>query len=686
MAFRITVKEFLSNVTILLTLRLLFEYHLSSPLALLRVPIGAAIDKWAFILFNPFGFLTMVSSDIEQDNAAKLLDLKRLSDLLEANDVTEANALLQVYLDSSNPKRDSLFHAAELFLKHQQLDSAENAYQALLEMDETNVSVLGRLGDLAVRHEDYHAAIGLFRKIIELESDPENWVYIGLGNSYEAVGEIADAIECFQKAMETSEFKKELSIRLDSLEKKKTLSNNDGVTDAEQGSAKGRRSKESSKSVNVAAIGHLEVSVSSNLLNEAIVIGWLKKSPEVVAWLENSEGDKFQLDTAIRFNRQDVEDTHGDGFGHVNGQSGFIIRLGGIKTGEKIYLVAADGDEAKIIASTRCHPLDAKPSAAARWLFGLALPSDVAINKFAAIDYPIVDTLLRYEQQLQKELPVKVRQLGSPPTTPVVSLIIPLYGRLDFIESQLVEFSKDAWLIEHAEIIYVLDDPKLYERLLAMAENLHRLYRIPFKWLWGGVNRGFSGANNLGADHAAGDYLLFLNSDVFPQAPGWIEPLLDVLKANPKVGAVGPRLVFANGAIQHASMSFLRREELGIWVNHHPYMGLDPALDPAKSLTIVPAVTGACMVMRRSDFDRVGGWDTGYLIGDFEDSDLCLKLHSTGFEIAYLPTVQLTHLERQSFKLMGQNEFRFKVVIYNGLRHQSRWQHLIEKLADQNEQ
>jgi GT2 family glycosyltransferase len=111
-------------------------------------------------------------------------------------------------------------------------------------------------------------------------------------------------------------------------------------------------------------------------------------------------------------------------------------------------------------------------------------------------------------------------------------------------------------------------------------------------------------------------------------------------------------------------------------------MGLDPILDPAHALTIVPAVTGACLVIRRTDFDRIGGWDTGYLIGDFEDSDLCLKLQAEGLKVAYLPTVQLTHLERQSFKLLGHDDFRNRVVIYNAVRHQNRWQHLIEGLAN----
>lgn len=48
-------------------------------------------------------------------------------------------------------------------------------------------------------------------------------------------------------------------------------------------------------------------------------------------------------------------------------------------------------------------------------------------------------------------------------------------------------------------------------------------------------------------------------------------------------------------------------------------------------------------------------------------------------QIGYLPSVQLTHLERQSFKLLGQDEFRQRVVIYNAVRHQSRWNHVIQQ-------
>jgi O-antigen biosynthesis protein len=224
----------------------------------------------------------------------------------------------------------------------------------------------------------------------------------------------------------------------------------------------------------------------------------------------------------------------------------------------------------------------------------------------------------------------------------------------------------------------VLDDPTLVEQFSGKIEALYRIYRTPIRWVWGGANRGFSGANNLGVECAKGEFLTFLNSDAFPQEAGWLENLVEVLLANPQVGAVGPRLVTAEGSIQHAGMEFHRRSDLGIWINHHPNMGLDPALDPVKTLTMVPAVTGACLAMRKRDFDAVGGWDTAYLIGDFEDSDLCLKLRSAGFKIAYCPSVQLTHLERQSFKLLGNDEFRSRVVVYNAVRHQNKWGTLLE--------
>jgi Predicted glycosyltransferases len=414
---------------------------------------------------------------------------------------------------------------------------------------------------------------------------------------------------------------------------------------------------------------------------EGVAWGWLVHTPGTQVWLEDDAGHTYPLDKAFRRYRQDVYDAVGHEFGHADREAGFVLRLPGLKPGSRLRLKALSEAGVHLLSETSCGTLPADPVAAARLLFNVYCPLSEMHRRVGLVDEPVLAPLIQYRQDMWDELPVQVKRLGAAVERPLVSLIIPLYGRTDFVEHQLIEFAQDAWLQSHAEIIYVVDDPKLVEPFAAQAEALFRLYRLPFTWVWGSVNRGFSGANNLGARQARGEHLLFLNSDAFPQAPGWLESLLAVLQSRPDVGAVAPRLVFGDGAIQHAGMRFMRRDELGVWVNHHPCMGLDPALDPAQELTIVPAVTGACLALRRTDFDRVGGWDTGYLVGDFEDSDLCLKLREAGLNVAYLPSVQLTHLERQSFKLLGQDDLRTRVVIYNAVRHQNRWRHLIEAEA-----
>lgn len=429
------------------------------------------------------------------------------------------------------------------------------------------------------------------------------------------------------------------------------------------------------------ARAYLEGALACAQTEEGVAWGWLVHTPGTQVWLEDDAGRTYPLDKAFRRYRQDVYDAVGHEFGHADREAGFVLRLPGLKPGSRLRLKALSEAGVHLLSETSCGTLPADPVAAARLLFGVFCPLSEMHRRVGLVDEPVLSSLIQYRQDMWDKLPVHVKRLGAAVERPLVSLIIPLYGRTDFVEHQLIEFTQDAWLQSHAEIIYVVDDPKLVEPFAAQAAALFRLYQLPFAWVWGSVNRGFSGANNLGAQQARGEYLLFLNSDAFPQAPGWLERLLAVLQSRRDVGAVAPRLVFGDGAIQHAGMRFMRRDELGVWVNHHPCMGLDPALDPAQELTIVPAVTGACMALRRQDFDRVGGWDTGYLVGDFEDSDLCLKLREAGLKVAYLPSVQLTHLERQSFKLLGQDDFRTRVVIYNAVRHQNRWRHLIEAEA-----
>ena len=432
----------------------------------------------------------------------------------------------------------------------------------------------------------------------------------------------------------------------------------------------------------VQPVGFVEAAGISPISGEAVVVGWAIAPQGQPLFIEQDGVLQELTGPVVRFSRQDVMDAYRASHGDLTSNAGFLIRVDDLAVGQPVRLVTQRGNEMIVLGSIQASALPSDPVAAARWLFGLHTPRHLLAQRMESIDLPLLDPLIALQRSGQQQQPVEVHQLGTPVAQPQASVIVPLYGRLDFVEHQLIEFSRDPWISAHAEIVYVLDDPKLVEPFAQQAPAWHRLYRLPFKWVWGSTNRGFSGANNLGAANSRAPLLVFLNSDAFPQQPGWLQTLISELQGNPSVGAVAPRLVFGDGSIQHAGMAFVRRDEWGVWINHHPRMGLAPSLDPHTQTTALPAITGACLVIERDTFEAAGGWDTGYLIGDFEDSDLCLKLRAHGLRVAYVPGVQLTHLERQSFKLLGQDDFRQKVVIFNAVRHQSRWASALRELGE----
>ncbi|MBB1087957.1 glycosyltransferase family 2 protein [Lysobacter sp. SG-8] len=430
-------------------------------------------------------------------------------------------------------------------------------------------------------------------------------------------------------------------------------------------------------STNGLGSGALDDARCSSVTGGAVVSGWLVTASGVDAWLEDSNGRRFDLDEAYRGERSDIEAALPVSFRHRAQAAGFLARLDGIAPDERIKLVVSDGDKEERLSELTCVDWALELDAASRWLMSYPTNLNALAERIRRIDLPLLAPMIEAVHDRWQELDVSVAQVGMPPAAPRASLIIPLYGRFDFVEHQLSEFARDAALLAHVEVIYVIDDLNLVQRMASEAHVLHGLYKVPFKWVWGGANRGFSGANNLGAAHASSDLLVFLNSDAFPVEAGWVQLMVDALDSNPGVGAVGARLLFPDGSLQHAGMEFRARDDLGIVVNAHPMMGLDPALDTRDGLVQVAAVTGACLAISRADFDAVGGWDTGYLIGDFEDSDLCMKLTRAGKVIGYLPSVTLVHLERQSFKLLGDGDFRTRVVIFNAVRHQTRWPDLL---------
>jgi len=157
----------------------------------------------------------------------------------------------------------------------------------------------------------------------------------------------------------------------------------------------------------------------------------------------------------------------------------------------------------------------------------------------------------------------------------------------------------------------------------------------------------FSRINNLGAAAAKHPFLLFLNNDVLVRGEDWLRCLLNEALADPKTAAVGAKLLYPNGTIQHAGVV------LGIGgVADHGFRGL-PAQAPgyiAQAITAreVAAVTAACMLVRAAAFHEAGGFDEAELGIAFNDIDLCLKLRKAGHRIVFTPECIAEHRESMS--------------------------------------
>lgn len=270
-----------------------------------------------------------------------------------------------------------------------------------------------------------------------------------------------------------------------------------------------------------------------------------------------------------------------------------------------------------------------------------------------------------------------VYQYGTPPASPDASVIIPLYKRIDFIEHQMAQFVHDAYLAE-TDLMYVLDSPHLADRLTVLAAQLYRLYGVPFRVVILNQNAGVASARNLGASLARGRKLLLFDSDVLPDKPGWLGTMTAFYEATPKIGALGPKLLFEDEALQHAGVHFYKRAEDEEWERAFYFKGLHRRFPGANVARPVPAVTGACLMISRDLYEQMGGLQTQYIQGGYEDADLCLRLQEAGYENWYLPEAELYHLENQSYTTDEQD----KVLPYNHWLHTRRWRDVLEARYD----
>ncbi|WP_438479531.1 glycosyltransferase family 2 protein [Oleiharenicola lentus] len=244
-----------------------------------------------------------------------------------------------------------------------------------------------------------------------------------------------------------------------------------------------------------------------------------------------------------------------------------------------------------------------------------------------------------------------------------VSFIIPLYNCLPL--TQVMLGSLRATLpagLDH-EVIFVddgsTDGTREWLRTLA----------APCRFFLNEQNLGFAGSCNRGAASAVGEFIFFLNNDLVLKR-GWLEPMLQAFELIPSPGLIGNiQRNAATHSIDHAGLYFTHQGKPAHRTDH----ALLARWLGRPRLRKVPALTGACFAVRRTIWQKLGGFDEGFRNGG-EDVDLCLRAANAGLVNAIaLNSVVLHHISQSSGRKLRDEE--------NSARLAVRWKSEIIQLA-----
>ena len=224
---------------------------------------------------------------------------------------------------------------------------------------------------------------------------------------------------------------------------------------------------------------------------------------------------------------------------------------------------------------------------------------------------------------------------------PLVSIIIPNNDHRDLLQKCL-ESIRSLSTYGNYEVI-IVENNSTDRELFSYYDDLKSSGNIKVVTYEGTFN--YPAINNYGAGYARGEYLLLLNNDVEVISPGWMEEML-MFAQRPDVGAVGAKLYYPSDLVQHAGVV------LGInGVAGHSHKGYPrDSYGYVSRLAIVQdytAVTGACMMMRRSLYMQLGGLDESYAVA-FNDVDLCMRIRDAGYLVVWTPFAELYHYESAS--------------------------------------
>lgn len=212
-----------------------------------------------------------------------------------------------------------------------------------------------------------------------------------------------------------------------------------------------------------------------------------------------------------------------------------------------------------------------------------------------------------------------------------ISIIIPIFNHLRFTQACLASI-QEHHDDQQFEVI-IVDDCSTD----ASPEVLARLPGV--RYLRNKTNLGFGGSCNKAVREARGSYLVFLNNDTTVR-PGWLSELRATFRFEPEAGLVGSKLVYPDGRLQEAG-GIIWRDGSG-W-NRGKFD--DPDKPEYNFLSEVDYCSAACLMIRKSLFEKLSGFDPKYSPAYYEDTDLAFKIRQAGYSVLYQPLSSVFHYE-----------------------------------------
>lgn len=260
---------------------------------------------------------------------------------------------------------------------------------------------------------------------------------------------------------------------------------------------------------------------------------------------------------------------------------------------------------------------------------------------------------------------VKYQVQGSP----LISIIIPNKDQVESLDKCLKSIEKSSY--KNYEII-IVENNSTEDATFAYYKKIES---DKIRIVYWSDEFNYSAINNFGVKHARGDYLLLLNNDVEVITTDWLEELTANCQRK-DVGIVGARLYYPDDTIQHAGIVIGIGGVAGALFVGMPRM-FTGYLHKAAIQQDLSAVTAACMMVKRSAYEELGGLEEELKVA-FNDVDFCLRARDKGYLVVYDPNVELYHFESKS---RGTEDSKEKVRRFqNEIEYmRSHWLELLKK-------